>query len=141
MNSLFTESELLASAQPYEPVCGIYFLFQSSNLVYVGQSVDIHARLSAHVRKKEFDRYTVIPCQPDQLNEMEADYIVYFNPPLNRSLPENLIWMTRSGIRRRFPEMTWPAIKRYMRENNVTDTNGFYRVADFGMLSESQGSS
>lgn len=72
-------------AVPDIPRCGIYFLFSGEDLVYVGQSTNIPARLSSHMGKGgiEFDSYTCIGCQPHRLDELEALYTLKFQPKAN----------------------------------------------------------
>lgn len=62
---------------------GIYFLWMSDDLLYVGQSVNIDYRLSQHSRTKEFDHFSYVSCPKLLLDKLELEYITALNPPLN----------------------------------------------------------
>lgn len=79
----FTEEQIVRRAKPYAIVCGIYFLVKSGGVVYVGQSVDVHARVASHTDGKDFDALYVLPCDAEHLNRVEEEYIQRLNPPLN----------------------------------------------------------
>ena len=67
------------------PIVGIYFLWDSEELVYIGQSTDIHKRISEHLAVKKFTHYSFISCQRSQLNKLEKSYIQTYNPILNKT--------------------------------------------------------
>lgn len=66
---------------------GVYFLFKGDECVYVGQSTNVHARVREHRQArngtKDFDSYSWIPVDPDQLTAIELYYIDQIHPPLN----------------------------------------------------------
>lgn len=70
-------------------LCGIYFLFDGDELVYIGQSRDIVLRLFQHSRPryaapaKRFTTYAWVECEPDELNALELAYLAKFRPALN----------------------------------------------------------
>ena len=64
---------------------GVYFLCLGPKVVYVGQSVDVAARISAHRGVKQFDRVYFLPWPADRLNELEGTLIRHLQPPLNVS--------------------------------------------------------
>jgi hypothetical protein len=65
--------------------CGVYFLLHGERIVYVGQSVNVLARLAQHMKDKEFDSFALIECGSDELDELEGFYIRLLQPALNRS--------------------------------------------------------
>lgn len=76
--------EILLRASRKRPrLVGIYFLIKEDVIVYIGQSINLAARLLEHERTKDFDSYTFIPCDSAQLPDMEALYILKFKPSLN----------------------------------------------------------
>ena len=81
---LLTLDQIRAASKspPKRRWCGVYFLFCGEELIYVGQSVDVLSRLTNH-RNKGFDRYSVILCEPEELTDLEAAYILLFKPRLN----------------------------------------------------------
>jgi excinuclease UvrABC nuclease subunit len=80
--TLASAEAILNAAKPWQSFTGVYFLISKNKIVYVGQSVNVYARLSAHVHKN-FDSFTVIPCPKEHLNVLESLYIHMFDPPLN----------------------------------------------------------
>ncbi|UYE95814.1 hypothetical protein KNLIENLN_00001 [Sinorhizobium phage NV1.1.1] len=64
---------------------GVYFLCLGSEVVYVGQSVDVASRISAHRGVKQFDRIYFLPWPAGRLNELEGALIRHLRPPLNVS--------------------------------------------------------
>ncbi len=62
----------------------VYFLLLSEEIVYVGQSVNVHSVISRH-QKKEFDQLLIKRVSPeDDLDLLEEACIVYFRPKFNR---------------------------------------------------------
>lgn len=78
-----SEAEIVAKATQHVPRSGVYFLIEGGIVVYVGQSIDVVARIARHVGLKIFDSYYIIDCPPDQLRALEDIYIKRLNPPLN----------------------------------------------------------
>ena len=83
---------------------GVYLLIQGEKVVYVGQSISIHCRLRNHVTRLRrhrrglpmgikdtipaivFDRAMVKWAQPDELDELEYEMIVKYQPMFNKKL-------------------------------------------------------
>lgn len=65
--------------------CGVYFLFDRDECVYVGQSLHVHARVAQHVKEeiKLFDTYAWRPCTAGDLLAWEQYYSKLLNPRLN----------------------------------------------------------
>lgn len=109
---LLPETEIVALSLEIGPSrCGIYFLIQDCRLMYVGQSVNIDARIAQHRRERKFDRYHWIACAPEKLDALERAYLDRFLPPWNTDSRT----VTLRGDRRRamgFPDtMPPPASK------------------------------
>ena len=79
--------EVLASAYTVGSGVGVYFLMLDHEIVYVGQTTDVFARLHRHQRDKSkaFNSFSFIQCKPEDLDELEAKYIDAFLPVYNRS--------------------------------------------------------
>jgi hypothetical protein len=85
---LLSLGQILSAKQPLKSFCGVYFLIHKRKIVYVGQSVNVYARVATHANTlKEFDSWSFIESEPDQLNDLESLYIRKFNPPLNLTKP------------------------------------------------------
>lgn len=88
---LRTKEELHATSIPISAECGVYFLFMGEELVYVGQSIKVPARIGQHahfrmesgINTQWWDRYAVIRCRPDELHDLEAAYILRYRPKFN----------------------------------------------------------
>lgn len=87
---------ILGSIKRKAGIPGIYFLIDGLRIVYVGQSMNIHARIYQHriERKKQFTSYFLLPCQPEELTPLESLYIQRYRPKYNL-LPR---W-DRSGVK------------------------------------------
>ena len=92
------EAELLQTAIPAAVLCGVYFLIRRSEVVYVGQSVNVFARLAQHLkgRRITFDSFNVVPCKAEDLDSAEAHYIAALVPRNNRSMGE--VVLPEAGI-------------------------------------------
>jgi hypothetical protein len=66
-------------------ICGVYFLFDGLELVYVGQSLNLHRRVISHVEQgvKKFDRFSFLVCPPSDKFPLEHLYISKFKPKYN----------------------------------------------------------
>ena len=66
-------------------VCGIYFLWQGTKIVYVGQSRLIRLRILQHIDDgvKTFDGLSFIKCDPQALNRRERYFIEALIPRYN----------------------------------------------------------
>jgi len=82
--AMVSVKDILASAEPYENISGVYFLVCGGAVVYVGQSVAIHGRIRTHISDgKVFDRVAYIKCDPEKLDLLESLYIHHINPEGN----------------------------------------------------------
>lgn len=80
---IYSEDELVGTSIPTPETSGIYFLIQNGSVVYVGQSNNVHRRISEHLTSKCFDRVNVIECPASELDRVEALYIRRLKPILN----------------------------------------------------------
>jgi len=73
---------------PKLPPC-IYFLLKGDQVIYVGQSSSLYSRLSNHrLTPKDFDRVFVITVPEEwvgRIDKIEASFIRFLDPPLNRT--------------------------------------------------------
>ena len=83
----YSEDDILASAFTVETMSGVYFLIREKRVRYVGQTKNLFDRLRRHYNNgKKFDSYAFIPCPVEQLNELEAAYIMSMLPEENYRL-------------------------------------------------------
>jgi len=83
--TLLRESEIVNAANEWELATGVYFLIDGDKVVYVGQSVNVYARIASH-HDKVFERFAFIPCKRDVLDSLESLYIHTLRPPLNADM-------------------------------------------------------
>jgi hypothetical protein len=104
---------------------GIYFLFINGNLIYIGQSIDVHRRLKGH--SITYHTYRIIPCPVDKLLYYEKRLINYFKPELNghpggkREGAGRKVGSYQNGEKKeetvvmRIPERFVPIVKEYIK--------------------------
>ena len=71
-----------------ERINGIYFLFDTDNLVYIGYSSDCEGRVLTHRKDKKFDAYSIIELNLSKLEmlKLEDRYIQKYKPALNKTI-------------------------------------------------------
>jgi hypothetical protein len=85
LKNLYSEQEIVASSRLYSDLdraCGVYFLIDQGEVVYVGQSVNVFSRMREHCKSKSFNSYSYINCPREDLNVLESLYIHVLRPPL-----------------------------------------------------------
>lgn len=85
--ALLSETQIVLASRPWNGNSGVYFLVKGTRVVYVGQALNLQARISQH-SDKDFDRFAYITCPPEQLDKLEALYIHTLRPPLNGTRPD-----------------------------------------------------
>ena len=76
---LLLPHEIIEFAIPWSKQIGIYFLINTNEIVYVGQSIDIFSRISQH-KNKNFTHFVYINCLEHQLDKLESIYIHFLQP-------------------------------------------------------------
>ena len=68
-------------------ICGVYFLIEDQNIVYVGQSADVVRRVNEHLDRGriKFDMAVYLPCSLGELDEVEEDFIDALKPRYNNT--------------------------------------------------------
>lgn len=79
---LLTHRQIAKAARRSQPAraVGIYFLICGDRVVYVGQSVNVYARVSQH---SSFETWAYTPCREEVLDVMESLYIHWLRPARN----------------------------------------------------------
>lgn len=83
MDTLPTTEKIIDAAICADAVCGVYFLVRDNRITYVGQSRNCLMRIASHMKKKQFDGYSILVCKPDQLDKLESYYITTLDPEDN----------------------------------------------------------
>jgi hypothetical protein len=89
---------------PSSLLCGVYFLCCNGVVVYAGQSINVAARVSAHIseRAKEFDSVWFIPYEQWRLGAAESHWIAAIRPRYNCE--------AQARLRRKLP--AWRGVRR-----------------------------
>lgn len=135
-----TREEIISKARPVDHIdnVGIYVLLREGEIVYVGQSQNIKSRIGTHLAEKAkiFDSYYVIYCDSFQLNDLEAEFIIKFDPIYNAAIPSNNEYKTFEGVRKQLTSKhRWRDVKKYIEHKNIKTCEGrwdsYYRLSDF----------
>lgn len=63
---------------------GVYFLVHNGEVEYVGQTVNLHARMRGHEKRQPYHLVAFLPVEEERfLGMIETYYIELFDPPLN----------------------------------------------------------
>lgn len=76
-----TLSDLMQPVPEAPKMCGVYFLFECDEIVYIGQSVRVYRRVSDH--RFPHDRVAWFPVAEDDLLAYEGALIRHFKPKHN----------------------------------------------------------
>jgi hypothetical protein len=84
-DGILSPNEILSRSTASIFNTGIYFLILGDEIVYVGKSSNVGARIAEHSsRGRDFDRFHVILCLPGEADELERRYIEAIRPKQNR---------------------------------------------------------
>lgn len=72
---------ILERAEPPTHRSGIYFLVRMGEIIYVGKSVNIAARLASH--HIDYEEVAWLPVAREHLGQVEEAYLRILEPPLN----------------------------------------------------------
>lgn len=111
--------------KPYRKIVGVYFLFDKDQIVYIGQSVDILTRIGYHVKDKIFDSYCWVECKPEELDNLESDYIVKYAPKYNVGVSTCAKWVSLYAIKK-LTRADMRTIKKIIKANQMEAINGYY---------------
>ncbi len=72
-------------------ICGVYFLCDGDEVIYVGSSINVYSRISDHQRERDrgyanskpFNRVHFLKCEASELEQLENKYIEEFKPRCN----------------------------------------------------------
>lgn len=70
----------------HHTIRGVYFLCHAAEVVYVGSSENIYARLPTHAHDKKWERVFYLPVGIFMI-EIEAAFITLIQPKYNKNLP------------------------------------------------------
>ena len=98
----------------------VYFLLDGEEIVYVGKSINYHQRLKAHSKNKKFDSYYLLKCKNEkEMDILEFDFIVKFEPKYNSVLPASEYYFSVNKIKEKLNIGAWD-FKRFVKREKVT---------------------
>lgn len=86
LESLPSLKELQVGAQPTRLICGVYFLFDQGETVYIGKAINVQERIGQHFRDKQFDAYAYIEAEPARLLTVERAYLARYPTKYNKQI-------------------------------------------------------
>lgn len=120
---------------PIAKLRGIYFLILGDEIVCVGQATDVISRVYHHAKKKDFDSFTCFECKNGDMNLIEAEYILQFNPAYNQQIPQNDKYVPFHVLRGILKVSKGRRLKRFIKRNQIKPVyskfHKYYHVEDF----------
>ena len=115
---------------PVRKLRGVYLLWKDGEVVYVGQSESIQQRVSTHLAdpKKYFNAVSYAVVETGDLNQLEADLIVKYDPYLDHGLPRNTKYVTKNHIKKHLGIGGWD-LRKILR-NIKPIWRDYYLVSD-----------
>ena len=89
----------------------IYFLYLNKEIVYIGQSGCLVARLSCHHGHRDFDSFSFVEAKSHELNDLEALSIAHHKPVGNKTLPINNHYISHSRVANQVKDAVMDNIK------------------------------
>jgi len=80
--TMYNKKQILSKKKQKPKVGGVYFLIYEDEIIYIGKTKNIYERIYHH--KIQFDFFTIIKCEELNLNELERQYIMKFEPKYNK---------------------------------------------------------
>ena len=116
----------------HEIITGVYFLIRDLKVVYVGQSVDVIARVGSHRtnRVKQFDEYYFIRCPEEYMNILEAHFIAKLSPAYNTSTPKNPVYKSKNLLKKALC-CDMQTITRFIEKNQIQSHGKYYKLGEF----------
>lgn len=74
----------------------VYFLIDNSEIVYVGQALNLQNRLEMHKLDKTFSRVSWLLVPRNMINTIEAYYINELKPKYNKAYPKQKARLTQA---------------------------------------------
>ncbi len=109
---------------------GIYLLKRNEEVVYVGQSINVYTRIKEHEKTKDFNSFEVLFCDRENLNSVEAFYILKYNPLLNK---EKYLLSTS-----RVPNKKIKRVNKVKSEGNKSSIDTNYLLLNLGKHTDAE---
>jgi hypothetical protein len=93
--SIFSDVMPKSKKNDHFPMFCVYRLYRDGDVIYVGQSTCLPDRLTTHL--VDFDEFDFCPCEEGEMSNLEAFFIVRHQAQLNRTLPANDLYDSKSN--------------------------------------------
>jgi len=130
---MLNKAEILTLARPLgERKIGVYFLIKNGEVMYVGQSTHVEARVLKTREKSwhnhDYDAWAWLPCSKAELDATERRYITALDPPWNvdsltrsgRGLPGFAAGTVKNGVAVNTPEGTFASLSEAARHFGIS---------------------
>lgn len=99
---------------------GIYYLINAEEIVYVGKSLNVYARIGAHLAEgsKVFDSFSYQLVPAEKLDEVEIQEILWHKPRYNAHFPKNPRYKRLKELQEMFGVNSW-SVKRLIKSKNI----------------------
>lgn len=104
----------------------IYRLFYNGVVVYVGQTINIRARIINHIPYKNFDFFDFEFCEKSDANELEAESIARHKPIHNKALPRNKKLLLLGTVKSEVRKLTYEILES-MDHVKISDEDSGYK--------------
>jgi excinuclease UvrABC nuclease subunit len=115
----------------------IYFLINNKEVVYVGQTKNGLKRPFSH-NDKIFNEIKIILCDEEELNILENEYIIKYNPMYNKKINRcySMIQLRNECRRRLKNNIDIKTIKKILKTNNIKYKNNIVNALDVKKIIE-----
>ena len=87
---------------------------------------------------KQFNRFAWIPCEPEQMQLLEAQYILKFQPKYNKYLPSILGYLMPKSLKKRL-NVDLRSIRKVITKYKPRNVNGRYQIEEIRELLQTEG--
>ena len=121
MNLDIYNDEIFVNRTPLNTqITGIYFLFRNEEIVYAGQSKNLHRRIIQHCYGKDFDSYSYIKCSESELNDLEFYFIAKHKPEYNSfDGLKSTHYKTINYLKSRMQYEDFSKLKKFIKKNKL----------------------
>jgi len=124
LNDFLNSNDILenkTSIEEIAPKSAIYFLFNNDEIVYIGKSSDVIARIKNHLKDttKKFTHYSIIGTSLETIEQtlIENELIMIFKPKYNTAL--SLPFKSIQKINGEYNINSIRALKKEIKINNI----------------------
>lgn len=112
-----------------------HLLNEKDEVIYVGQSTCCFIRARDHRKDKEFCKFRYIEVPFLFLDEMETEHIIFYQPPLNKSLPPNDSYNSIYFYEKEFALGNYQTLPQVLKKLSLKPVwKNYYHLSDIKLL-------